>query len=63
MNKLIFGAGGGFDIFGAFPKILQIIKNKSKPFPNIVIISNSDLNNEKPATKKRGRKPNSLKLM
>jgi hypothetical protein len=42
MNKLIFGAGGGFDIFGAFPKILQIIKNNSKQSrPNIVIISNS----------------------
>ena len=30
---------------------------------NIVIISNSDLNNEKPATKKRGRKPKGGKIV
>ena len=36
---IIIGAGGGFDIFGALPKILEIIKTNSKP--HIEIISNS----------------------
>jgi hypothetical protein len=39
INKIILGAGGGFDIFGALPKILEIIKTNAKP--NIVIISNN----------------------
>jgi hypothetical protein len=36
---IIIGAGGGFDIFGALPKILELIKNNINP--HIVVISNS----------------------
>lgn len=36
---IIIGAGGGFDIFGAFSKILEIKKNNINP--HIVVISNS----------------------
>ena len=36
---IIIGTGGGFDIFGALPKILEIINNNANP--HIVVISNS----------------------
>ena len=36
---IIIGTGGGFDIFGAFSKILEIKKNNINP--HIVVISNS----------------------
>jgi len=36
---IIIGTGGGFDIFGALPKILEIIRNNTNP--HIVVISNS----------------------